>query len=166
MHDYIIGALILIIVVAQILVALTTSKKIALFKTILPNANEFETVKVFIPEDQIKTITTDDILNNLSSYSGLSSSVNIVEKEDISEEKNQNIQNILENSSNKKKDDELIFNDEFDSDLFAETIDLDDTKEALTWVVKGALEKRIPSGHLFHYEDMGWSVLKNEKYGS
>lgn len=166
MHDYIIGALILIIVVAQILVALTTSKKIALFKTILPNANEFETVKVFIPEDQIKTITTDDILNNLNSYSDLSSSVNIVEKEDISEEKNQKNQNNTENISNKNNDGELIINDEFDPDLFSEKFDLDDTEEALTWVVKGTLEKKIPSGHLFHYEDMGWSVLKNEKYGS
>jgi cysteinyl-tRNA synthetase len=166
MHDYIIGALILIIVVAQILVALTTSKKIALFKTILPNANDFETVKVFIREDQIKTITTDDILNNLSSYSGLSSSVNIVEKKDISEGKNLKIQNIIESIKNKKNDDELITTDEFESDLFAETVDIDDIKEGMIWMIKGNLEEKIPKKQVYQYEDMGWSKLKDKKYVS
>nr|WP_315182503.1 hypothetical protein [uncultured Flavobacterium sp.] len=164
MHDYIIGALILIIVVAQILVALTTSKKIALFKTILPNANEFETVKVFVPEDQIKTITTDDILNNLNSYSDLSSSVKIVEKEDISEGKNLKIQNIIE--SIKNNDNASIINDEFESDLFGETITMDDTKEVMIWMSKGNLEEKIPKSQRYQYEDMGWSKLKNKKYGS
>ena len=166
MHDYIIGALILIIVVAQILVALTTSKKIALFKTILPNANEFETVKVFIPEDQIKTITTDDILNNLNSYSDLSSSVNIVEKEEISEGKNLKIQNIIESIKNKNNDNASIINDEFESDLFGETITMDDTKEVMIWMSKGNLEEKIPKSQRYQYEDMGWSKLKNKKYGS
>ena len=164
MHDYIIGALILIIVVAQILVALTTSKKIALFKTILPNANEFETVKVFVPEDQIKTITTDDILNNLNRYSDLSSSVKIVEKEDISEGKNLKIQNIIE--SIKNNDNASIINDEFESDLFGETITMDDTKEVMIWMSKGNLEEKIPKSQRYQYEDMGWSKLKNKKYGS
>ncbi|MFV8379499.1 hypothetical protein [Flavobacterium sp. LB3R33] len=163
MHDYIIGALILIIVVAQILVALTTSKKIALFKTILPNANDFETVKVFIPENQIKTITTSEILNNLNSYSDLSSSVNIVEKEDISEEKNQKNP---ENISNKNNYNASIINDEFDSDLFGETITIDDTKEVMIWMSKGNLEEKIPKSQRYQYEDMGWSKLKNKKYGS
>ena len=166
MHDYIIGALILIIVVAQILVALTTSKKIALFKTILPNANDFETVKVFIPEDQIKTITTDDILNNLNSYSDLSSSVNIVEKEEISEGKNLKIQNIIESIKNKNNDNASIINDEFESDLFGETITMDDTKEVMIWMSKGNLEEKIPKSQRYQYEDMGWSKLTNKKYGS
>jgi hypothetical protein len=166
MHDYIIGALILIIVVAQILVALTTSKKIALFKTILPNANEFETVKVFIREDQIKTIRTDDILNNLNSYSGLSSSVNIVQKKDISEGKNLKIQNIIESIKNKNNYNASIINDEFDSDLLGETITIDDTKEVMIWMSKGNLEEKIPKSQRYQYEDMGWSKLINKKYGS
>ncbi|RTY67065.1 hypothetical protein [Flavobacterium sp. LB2P53] len=166
MHDYIIGALILIIVVAQILVALTTSKKIALFKTILPNAHDFETVKVFIREDQIKTITTDDILNNLNSYSGLSSSVNIVQKKDISEGKNLKIQNIVESIKNKNNYNASIINDEFDSDLLGETITIDDTKEVMIWMSKGNLEEKIPKSQRYQYEDMGWSKLKNKKYGS
>ncbi|MFH6971922.1 hypothetical protein [Flavobacterium petrolei] len=166
MHDYIIGALILIIVVAQILVALTTSKKIALFKTILPNANEFETVKVFIREDQIKTIRTDDILNNLNSYSGLSSSVNIVQKKDISEGKNLKIQNIIESIKNKNNYNASIINDEFDSDLLGETITIDDTKGVMIWMSKGNLEEKIPKSQRYQYEDMGWSKLINKKYGS
>lgn len=166
MHDYIIGALILIIVVAQILVALTTSKKIALFKTILPNANDFETVKVFIREDQIKTITTDDILNNLNSYSGLSSSVNIVQKKDISEGKNLKIQNIIESIKNKNNYNASKINDEFDSDLFGETITINDTKEVMIWMSKGNLEEKIPKSQRYQYEDMGWSKLINKKYGS
>ncbi|RKS14313.1 hypothetical protein [Flavobacterium sp. 120] len=166
MHDYIIGALILIIVVAQILVALTTSKKIALFKTILPNANEFETVKVFIPEDQIKTITTSEILNNISSYSGLSSSIKIVPKKNISEGKNLKIQNIIESIKNKKNNDTLIINDEFDSDLFGETITIEDTKEGMIWMVKGNLEEKISKKQVYQYEDLGWSKLKDKKYVS
>lgn len=166
MHDYIIGTLILIIVVAQFMVAFTTSNKITLFKTILPNANDFETVKVFIREDQIKTITTDDILNNLSNYSGLSSSVKIVEKKNLSEGKNLKIQNIIESIKSKKNYDASIINDEFASDLFAETVDMDDIKEGMIWMSKGNLEEKIPKSQRYQYEDMGWSKLKDKKYVS
>jgi hypothetical protein len=47
MHDYIIGALIIIIVIVQFTVAITTSKKISTFKTIVPDINSFETVKFY-----------------------------------------------------------------------------------------------------------------------
>ena len=166
MHDYIIGALILIIVVAQILVALTTSKKIALFKTILPNANDFETVKVFIREDQIKTITVEEILNNINRFSSPSSSSVIEIPQESVEAETTNLQNILQNIKNSKKDDRLANNYEFDSDLLGETITIDDTKEVMIWMSKGNLEEKIPKSQRYQYEDMGWSKLKNKKYGS
>jgi hypothetical protein len=162
MHDYIIGALILIIVVAQILVALTTSKKIALFKTILPNANDFETVKVFIREDQIKTITTDDILNNINRFSSASPYVEIEIPLEIVEEKEVNILNILEDIN----DDELSIDDEHDYDLFGKTIHSDEIEERTIWMVKDFSERKIKKSQINQYLDMGWSILKDDKYGS
>jgi hypothetical protein len=162
MHDYIIGALILIIVVAQILVALTTSKKIALFKTILPNANEFETVKVFIPKDQIKTITVEEILNNINRFSSASPYVEIEIPLEIVEEKEVNILNILEDIN----DDELSIDDEHDYDLFGKTIHSDEIEERTIWMVKDFSERKIKKSQINQYLDMGWSILKDDKYGS
>lgn len=162
MHDYIIGAMILIIVVAQILVALTTSKKIALFKTILPNANEFETVKVFIREDQIKTITVEEILNNINRFSSASPSLQIEIPLEIVEEKEVNILNILEDIN----DDELSIDDQHDYELFGKTIDSDEIEERTIWMVKDFSERKIKKSQINQYLDMGWSILKDDQYGS
>ena len=162
MHDYIIGALILIIVVAQILVALTTSKKIALFKTILPNANEFETVKVFIPKDQIKTITVEEILNNINRFSNESPYIEIEIPLEIVEKKEVNILNILEEID----DDEFSIDDEHDYDLFGKTINSDEIEERTIWMAKDFSERKIKKSQINQYVDMGWSILKDDKYGS
>jgi hypothetical protein len=164
MHDYIIGALILIIIIVQFTVAIATSKKIALFKTIVPDINSFETVKVFIREDQIKTITVEEILNNINRFSSATSFLDTGIQEEIVEEKNPNLQNILQDIKNKKNDDALTNKYEFDSDLFAETIDIDDIEEDTIWMSKGNLEEKIPKSQMYQYEDMGWFRLKDKKY--
>lgn len=166
MHDYIIGALIIIIVIVQFTVAITTSKKIALFKTIVPEINSFKTVKVFIREDQIKTITVEEILNNINRFSSPSSSSVIEIPQESVEAETTNLQNILQNIKNSKKDERLANNYEFDSDLFADIINTDDREEDTIWMSKGNLEEKIPKSQRYQYEDMGWSKLKNKKYGS
>ena len=164
MHDYIIGALIIIIVIVQFMLAISTSKKIALFKTIVPDINSFETVKVFIREDQIKTITVEEILNNINRFSSASPSLEIEIKEEIVVDKNPKLLNILENIKNKMAHDELNTDDEFDSDLFAGSINIDDIEEDTIWMSKGNLEEKIPKSQMYQYEDMGWFRLKDKKY--
>jgi hypothetical protein len=164
MHDYIIGALIIIIVIVQFTVAITTSKKIALFKTIVPDIDSFETVKVFIREDQIKTITVEEILNNINRFSSASPSLEIGIQEEIVVDKNPNLHNILQDIKNKKNDDALSNKYKFDSDLFAETIDIDDIEEDTIWMSKGKLEEKIPKSQMYQYEDMGWIRIKDKKY--
>lgn len=162
MHDYIIGTLILIIVVAQFMVAFTTSKKITLFKTIVPEINSFKTVKVFIREDQIKTITVEEILNNINRFSSASPYVEIEIPLEIVEEKEVNILNILEDIN----DDELSIDDEHDYDLFGKTIDSNEIEERTIWMVKDFSERKIKKSQINQYLEMGWSILKDDKYGS
>jgi hypothetical protein len=145
-------------------VALTTSKKIALFKTILPNANEFETVKVFIREDQIKTITVKEILNNINRFSSASPSLEIEIQEEKVVDKNRKLLNILENIKNNH--DELNTDDEFESDLFAKIIDPDEIEDRTIWMVKDFSERKIKKSQINQYLEMGWSILKDDKYGS
>ena len=150
MHDYIIGALIVIIVAIQFLVAFTTSKKITLFKSILPTVNNFETVKVFIPEDQIKSIKVEDILNNIGDYNGIAP-FDIKVQEEMVKEKDTDILNIIEDTKNYKNDDELR---------------LDDTVEEMIWMGYGNLEEKIKKSQIHQYIDMGWSILIDDKYRS
>jgi hypothetical protein len=149
MHDILIGGLIAIIVMAQILVAISTSKKISLFKTIVPEANSFETVKVFIPEDQIKTVTVEYILNNLSIYSNSTSADNLP-KEGTSE-------NILINIPEYVNGE--IETTDFDDDDDDDDDETNHDSTDLVWVMNGTLEEKIPRSSLYHYQDMGWSLL-------
>ena len=68
MHETLIAFVIIIIVAAQIMVGYTTWKKIDQYKQIIPEAQNFETVKVYIRESQIKDINIDHILNNLNKF--------------------------------------------------------------------------------------------------
>lgn len=165
MHDYIIGALIVIIVAIQFLVALTTSKKITLFKSIVPDVNNFETIKVFIPEHQIKSIKVEEILNNVNDYNGMPP-FNIEIQEEIVEEKDTDILNSIEDIKSKKNDDELSIDDEVDYDLFGKTIDSDEIEERTIWMVKNFSERKIKKSQINHYIDTGWSLLKDNQYGS
>jgi len=166
MHDYIIGTLIAIIVITQLLVALTTSKKIRLFKTVVPNMNSFETVKVFIRENQIKTITTEEILNNLNRFSNGTTSSNLEIQEEIEEENNRNNVTVIESIKPKKEIDELFYEDELDLDAVDETInealDVGPTKEETVWMKKGNLEEKIPKSQMYLYKDLGWTEIEDE----
>jgi hypothetical protein len=68
MHEILIAFVIIIIVAAQGMVGYTAWKKIDEYKQIIPEPQNFETVKVYVPESQIKKINIDYILNNLNKF--------------------------------------------------------------------------------------------------
>jgi hypothetical protein len=65
MHELLIGFLIVAIVAIQIYVFSITLEKIKNFKNILPSQDNFKTVKVYIKESDIETISLIDIFKNL-----------------------------------------------------------------------------------------------------
>lgn len=153
MHDILIGGLIAIIVIAQIWVAITTSKKISLFKTIVPEANSFETVKVFIPEDQIKTVTVEHILNNIERFSN---PILLAEPIKKKTKKKVKINELIDEDLN--SDEGSILNEAPDLNLF----DMVDNGEVMVWVIKGNLEKKIHNKDLSNYKAIGWATLSDD----
>jgi hypothetical protein len=85
MHELLIGLLIIVIVAIQTYVFSITLKKIKIFKNILPNQENFKTIKVYIKESDIETIELVDIFNEHSAKSNLGDKINIIEnvKSDI-----------------------------------------------------------------------------------
>jgi len=68
MHNLIIWALIITIVAVQAYVFKMTLDKIKTYKNILPNQENFKTVKVLIKESEIETISLVSIFKNLNNY--------------------------------------------------------------------------------------------------
>jgi hypothetical protein len=69
MHNLIIWFLIIIIVAVQAYVFKITLDKIKIYKNILPDQDNFKTVKVLIKESEIETISLVSIFKNLKNYS-------------------------------------------------------------------------------------------------
>jgi endonuclease V-like protein UPF0215 family len=68
-HDVIIWLAVLIIIGLQIKIFLETKKKISSYESIMKNPHNFKTYKVYIPENEIETIESQQILDNLNHYS-------------------------------------------------------------------------------------------------
>ncbi|KOS04803.1 hypothetical protein AM493_01150 [Flavobacterium akiainvivens] len=64
MHNTIIILVILIVVGFQAYVAYTAWKKIDFYQGIIPQPENFQTIKVYIPESQVKNIDINYVLNN------------------------------------------------------------------------------------------------------
>ena len=143
MHEILIGGLIALIVIVQITVALNTSKKINLFKAIIPDSKNFETVKVYIPESQIKDIRINEILNNIKDYSSpFPASNEIIEI---------GLDDTLESLNiDYPDDDELFPNDAF----------VNSDGEILIWVGKDNEEQKIALEDLEKFEALGWKQIK------
>ncbi|MDM1376345.1 hypothetical protein [Myroides marinus] len=67
-HDFLIILLIVCIVGLQVFVFYKAYLKINLFKSILPEANTFKTIKIYVREDQIADLNIAEVYNNLSTY--------------------------------------------------------------------------------------------------
>jgi hypothetical protein len=98
MHELLIGFLIVALVAIQIYVFSITLEKIKNFKNILPSQENFKTVKVFIKESDIESISLNHIFKNLKDYRQGKQLVDI-------DNKTSNIDN---NSEIEKKEPQLI----------------------------------------------------------
>lgn len=136
MHEVLIILLIIIIVGFQVKIFINATKKISLFKEILPEASNFETVKVYIPENQIKEIKVDYILNNLNKFQ--------------SHLKNEIVE--LEETFEAEDFVDDYFEKEIQEKIKEETVDY----ESLIWISKGNEEKKIQLKLLKSYEILGW----------
>lgn len=134
MHEILIAVVIIAIVAAQVVVAVSAYKKIDLYKAIIPEAQNFKTVKVYIRESQVKDIKIDYILNNLNKFQGPEATDEVLEAEII-------------------RAPDAVDNDDFDDSEVA--IGYDD----LIWVAKGNEEKKIKYKLLTSYQQQGWSKI-------
>ena len=164
MHDLLIGGLIALIVIIQILVALQTSRKISLFKSIVPKQNTFETVKVFIPENQIKIIKIESIFENIKNYTSIPSAhihqgsvINSFESSYV-----ENVEGEVDDNINEIQDDfndtDYYFEDEND-DFPIENDDNENSEEddnEFVWVTKDNMEKKIEINDLRQHQVEGW----------
>ena len=156
MHDILIGGLIAIIVIAQILVALNTSRKIALFKAIIPKDNSFETIKVFIPENQIKTVKIDSIFENLEKYTEIPIDTQFSFSNHQQLDQDAKNETVLEDTNKQSHfDASEDFSDELEFDYDEDTEFA--TGPILITIVKGNEVKRIDQDDLAIFLENGWS---------
>ena len=145
MHEILILFVIAVIVGFQIKIFLETTKKIDLFKSIIPDASNFETVKVFIPESQIKDIKVEYVLKNLKKFQDPSMITQIkgIQNEIQIEEENLTLVDNYEEVENVNP-------------VIEEIIDYD----TLIWISKGSEEKKIKLKLLKSHEMFGWNRIQ------
>lgn len=155
-HIIIIGLIIAIIVSIQIKVFLATKNKISLFKWVIPKSIKFETVQVYIAEDEIKNIKPLDILRNEKKYSTIpvkkdifvypldSKEPNLVHNESPS------IASEMENFRATQKTEN------------SEILEFEDPEE-IVHIKLGFEKKRVKRKKLNLWENEGWTVINNEE---
>lgn len=136
MHEALIILVIIIIVAAQFFIGLTAWKKIEAYKQIIPEAQHFETVKVYILESQVKDINIDYILTNLNKFQ-----LPREEKEQLVEAE------IIEDTV------EIVTAVEIKEE------EPEPGYEDLIWVTRGNDEKKIKYKLLTSHQQNGWRRL-------
>ncbi len=142
MHEFLIGVLIVAIVAIQTFVFIITLDKIKIFKKILPNQENFKTVKVFIKEEDIETVSLEDIFKNLGAYTKNQEIVEAPEFDYKTSNHNEELTEtmLIEEDSNY-----------FKKDLFSDP--------SLCYIEKNGEKQRISIGVLSHYEGLGWTRI-------
>lgn len=134
MHELLIGFLIVAIVAIQIYVFYITLEKIKIFKDILPSQENFKTVKVYIKESEIETISLIDIFKNLHNY---------CDKDRKKNDTNQN--SIIEEA--------IEINDEYSKyESFSDS-------DEYEYVEKNGIQTKIKSKNLDFFISKGWKVI-------
>lgn len=147
MHEILIILVIVAIVGFQVKIFFDASTKISLFKEIIPEDENFETVKVYIPESQIKEIKIDYILENLHKFQQRAEEQKSIETIAMPTQ--------LERPDNNSpvaysQPDPVL-------PLFAdEAIDY----ESMIWISKGNEEKKIKLKFLKGHEMLGWNRIQ------
>lgn len=145
MHEILILFVIAVIVGFQVKIFLEATKKIDLFKAIIPDASNFETVKVFIPESQIKDIKVEYVLKNLKKFQDPSKTD---KKETLKKDTK-----IVEENLTLIDIPEVI---EKVNPIVEEIIDY----ESIIWISKGSEEKKIKLKLLKSHEMLGWNRIQ------
>lgn len=131
MHELIIGILIISIVAIQVYVFAITRKKIKIFKNILPSQENFKTVKVFIKETEIETVSLVNIFKNISEF------------------------------STRDQEKLIIFNDiKKESDVFIKYETVNDFEEFL-YVEKDGIQTKIVSKNLDFFISKGFKIINS-----
>ena len=136
MHNLIIWALIITIVAVQAYVFKMTLDKIKIYKNILPDQENFKTVKVLIKESEIETIALVSILKNPSEYSTID------------------------------REKPIIFNDidieeiKEDSDEYIEDETINDFEDYL-YVEKDSVKTKIISKNLDFFISRGYKIINS-----
>ena len=144
MHEILILFVIAIIVGFQIKIFLDAVSKIDFFKVIISNDSDFEIVKVFIAESEVKDIKIEYILNNLDKFQN---PLEIVDSLKI-----KGIDNTVETAINLIDD----YPEEVSESLVEEIVDY----ESLIWISKGSEEKKIKLKLLKSHEISGWNRIQ------
>jgi len=148
MHEIIIILVIIAIVGFQVKIFLDAKTRIGFFKEIIPGGDNFETVKVYIPESQIKEIKIDYILDNLHKFQLPGGEPEAIEIEvEVMEE-------IVASP-------ETDFNEATQPEMEEETMEEEAIDyESLIWVWKGNEEKKIQLKFLKSNEMLGWNRIQ------
>lgn len=114
LHDFILIAIIGVIIVIQILVFLGNYRKIQDYKRTIQKANDFKIVEVSVPEEWIKNIEVEDILKNPEEFGKVSNEFSFKNKQEFDTESSLNNQN-----------ETLVDNDEVEDIEYLDSIDED-----------------------------------------
>ncbi len=136
MHELLIGLLIVTIVAIQIFVFKITLEKIKFFKNILPSQENFKTVKVFIKESEIESVSLVNIFKNLSEF------------------------------STKDHEKLKIFNDPNNEEIKEENHEYSkyetvDDSEEFEYVKKDGVQTKIKSKNLDFFISKGWKIINS-----
>lgn len=148
MHEIIIILVIIAIVGFQVKIFLDAKTRISFFKEIIPGGDNFETVKVYIPESQIKEIKIDYVLGNLHKFQLPGGEPEAIEIEvEVMKE-------IMESP-------EADFNEPIQAEVEGEIMEEEAIDyESLIWVSKGNEEKKIKLKFLKSNEMLGWNRIQ------
>ncbi len=135
MHEILITLVIIIIVAFQFMVGYSAWQKIDLYKQIIPEAKNFETVKVYIPESQVKDINVDHILINLNYFQFPQDDEELFPDNAITED--------------------IEIMDEVQLEMHVP----EPNPDTLIWVTKGNEEKKIEYKFLQGHQEEGWSQI-------
>lgn len=113
LHDFILIAIIGVIIVIQILVFLGNYRKIHDYKRTIQKANDFKIVEVSVPEEWIKNIEVEDILKSPEEFGKVSSEFSFKNKQEFDTE-----------SSLNSKEETLVDSDELEDIEYSEDIEL------------------------------------------
>lgn len=144
MHDFFIILVITAVVALQVYVGFTAWKKIDLYKTIIPEGQNFKTVKVYIREDQVKNIDVNYVLNNLNKY-GVPD-LPITNNADYAEEVPVSTLAVMPYKPEQYNEDAQEANE----------ADIELNSESYIWLARGNEEIKIKYKHLASHEKAGW----------